>query len=130
MSCSCLLISHRKDTNMSKKLLIISIAVILCLAATAIVLYKVLAPQPELTEEQALAIALEHAGLTEEQVSYLNAHLDRDDGRWVYEIEFREGRTEYTLRASDGKVVDYDKDRDDENTSKKEAGNGFFFALL
>jgi flagellar basal body-associated protein FliL len=44
---------------MSKKLLIISIAVILCLAATAIVLYKVLVPQPELTEDQALAIALE-----------------------------------------------------------------------
>ena len=58
-----------------------------------------------------------------------NVHLNRDDGRWVYEIEFREGRTEYTLRASDGKVVDYDKDWDDENTSKKEAGNGFFFAL-
>jgi uncharacterized membrane protein YkoI len=100
---------------MSKKLLIISIAVILCLAATAIVLYKVLVPQPELTEEQALAIALEHAGLTEEQVSYLNVHLDRDDGRWVYEIEFREGRTEYeyAVRASDGKIVDFDKDWDD-----------------
>ena len=115
MSCSCLLISHRKDTNMSKKLLIISIAVILCLAATAIVLYKVLVPQPELTEEQALTIALEHAGLTEEQVSYLNVHLDRDDGRWVYEIEFREGRIEYeyAVRVSDGKIVDYDKDWDD-----------------
>ena len=116
MSCSCLLISHRKDTNMSKKLLIISIAVILCLvAATAVVLYKVFAPQPELTEEQALAIALEHAGLTEEQVSYLNAHLDRDDGRWVYEIEFREGRIEYefAVNASSGKIVDFDKDWDD-----------------
>ena len=101
---------------MSKKLLIISIAVILCfVAATAVVLYKVLVPQPELTEDQALAIALEHAGLTEEQVSYLNAHLERDDGRWVYEIEFREGRTEYeySVRASDGKIVDYDKDWDD-----------------
>ena len=101
---------------MSKKLLIISIAVILCLVAvTAVVLYKVLVPQPELTEDQALAIALEHAGLTEEQVSYLNAHLDRDDGRWVYEIEFREGRIEYeyAVRASDGKIVDYDKDWDD-----------------
>ena len=95
MSCSCLLISHRKDTNMSKKLLIISIAVILCLVAvTAVVLYKVLVPQPELTEDQALAIALEHAGLTKEQLDFSNVHLDRDDGRWVYEIEFREGRTE------------------------------------
>ena len=101
---------------MSKKLLIISIAVILCLvAATAVVLYKVLAPQPELTEDQALAIALEHAGLTEEQVAYLNAHLDRDDGRWVYEIEFRKGHTEYedAVNASNGKITDYDKDYDD-----------------
>ena len=116
MSCSCLLISHRKDTNMSKKLLIISIAVILCLVAvTAVVLYKVLVPQPELTEDQALAIALEHAGLTEEQLDFSNVHLDRDDGRWVYEIEFREGRTEYeyAVNASSGKIVDYDKDWDD-----------------
>ena len=102
---------------MSKKLLIISIAVILCLVAvvTAVVLYKVLAPQPELTEDQAFAIALEHAGLTEEQLDFSNVHLDRDDGRWVYEIEFREGRIEYeyAVRASDGKIVDYDKDWDD-----------------
>jgi uncharacterized membrane protein YkoI len=101
---------------MSKKLLIISIAVILCLvAATAVVLYKVLAPQPELTEDQAFAIALEHAGLTEEQLDFSNVHLDRDDGVWVYEIEFREGRTEYeyAVNASSGKIVDYDKDWDD-----------------
>ncbi len=42
-----------------------------------------------------------------------NVLLDRGDGRWVYEIKFREGRTEYTLRASDGKIIDYDKDWDD-----------------
>ena len=101
---------------MSKKLLIISIAVILCLvAATAVVLYKVLAPQPELTEDQAFAIALEHAGLTKEQLDFSNVPLDRDDGRWVYEIEFREGRIEYeyAVNASNGKIVDYDKDWDD-----------------
>lgn len=100
---------------MFTKVLIISIAVILCLAATAIVLYKVLAPQPELTEDQAFAIALNHAGLTQEQLDFSNVHLDRDDGAWVYEIEFREGRTEYeyAVNASDGKIVDYDKDWDD-----------------
>ena len=100
---------------MFTKVLIISIAVILCLTATAIVLYKVLAPQPELTEDQAFAIALEHAGLTQEQLDFSNVHLDRDDGAWVYEIEFREGRTEYeyAVNASNGKIVDYDKDWDD-----------------
>ena len=101
---------------MSKKIwILLIIAILFVVTAGALILHRVLAPDPELTEDQALAIALEHAGLTEEQVSYLNAHLDRDDGRWVYEIEFREGRTEYeySVRASDGKIVDYDKDWDD-----------------
>jgi uncharacterized membrane protein YkoI len=76
---------------------------------------KINEPAAELTEEQALAIALDHAGLTEEQVTYVKVEKDFDDGRWVYEIEFREGRTEYEyeVRASDGKIVDYDKDWDD-----------------
>ena len=44
-----------------------------------------------------------------------NVHLDRDDGAWVYEIEFREGRTEYeyTVRVSDGKVLKQELDWDD-----------------
>ena len=44
-----------------------------------------------------------------------NVLLDRGDGRWVYEIEFREGRIEYeyAVNASSGKIVDYDKDWDD-----------------
>ena len=66
-----------------------------------------------MTEDQALAP--EHAGLTQEQLDFSNVHLDRDDGRWVYEIEFREGRTEYeyAVNASNGKIVDYDKDWND-----------------
>jgi uncharacterized membrane protein YkoI len=72
-------------------------------------------PAAELTEDQALELALNHAGLTQEQVTYVKVEKDFDDGVWVYEIEFREGRTEYeyAVRASDGKIVDYDKDWDD-----------------
>ena len=101
---------------MSKKIwILLIVAILFVVAAGALILHRVLVPDPELTEDQALAIALEHAGLTEEQVSYLNVHLDRDDSRWVYEIEFREGRTEYeyAVNASNGKIVDYDKDWDD-----------------
>ena len=101
---------------MSKKIwILLIVAILFVVTAGALILHRVLVPDPELTEDQALAIALEHAGLTEEQVTYLNAHLDRDDGRWVYEIEFREGRTEYeyAVNASNGKIVDYDKDWDD-----------------
>lgn len=75
-------------------------------------------PQPEpteITQEQAIESALAHAGLTEEQVTRLHAKKDRDDGVWVYEIEFRNGRTEYEyeIRVSDGKIIDCDKDWDD-----------------
>ncbi len=75
-------------------------------------------PQPEpteLTQEQAIEIALAHAGLTAEQVARVKIEKDRDDGTWIYEIEFRNGRTEYDyeIRISDGKIIDYDKDWDD-----------------
>lgn len=79
---------------------------------------EVSAPKPEpteITQEQAIGIALAHAGLTEEQVTRLHAKKDRDDGVWVYEIEFRDGRMEYEyeIRVSDGKILDHDKDYDD-----------------
>ena len=68
-----------------------------------------------MTEDQAIAIALNHAGLTQEQVTYVKVENDFDDGMLVYEIEFREERTEYeyAVRASDGKIIDYDMDWDD-----------------
>ena len=41
--------------------------------------------------------------------------LDRDDGRTVYEIEFKSGRYEYSyeIDAVSGTVLDSEKDRDD-----------------
>lgn len=101
---------------MSKKLLSILI-IALCLGAVAagIVLYKALVPNPELTEEQAVAIALEHAGVTARQVSYLNARLDRDDGVWVYEINFKQNDFgyDYEICINDDKILDHDKEYDD-----------------
>ena len=101
---------------MSKKIwILLIVAILFVVTAGALILHRVLVPDPELTEDQAFAIALEHAGLTEEQLDFSNVHLDRDDGRWVYEIEFREGRIEYeyAVNASSGKIVDFDKDWDD-----------------
>lgn len=75
-------------------------------------------PQPEpteLTQEQAIEIALAHAGLTAVQATRVKIEKDRDDGVWIYEIEFRNGRTEYEyeIRISDGKIIDHDKEYDD-----------------
>ena len=68
-----------------------------------------------MTEDQALAIALNHAGLAEDQVTRVRVEKDRDDGVWIYEIEFRNGTTdyEYEVRISDGKILEYDKEPED-----------------
>lgn len=63
----------------------------------------------------AKAAALAHAGLSEAQVSRMKCELDREDGRAVYEIEFKcDGMEyEYEIDASSGAVLKYDKERDD-----------------
>ena len=69
----------------------------------------------EVTQEQAVGIALAHAGLQSDEIKGLRAKRDRDDGITVYEIEFRHGRTEYEydVRAADGEILDWDRDIDD-----------------
>lgn len=62
----------------------------------------------------AKAIALEHANLSENDVRFLRAELDRDDGIMIYEVSFRLGRTEYeyAIDAVTGDIIGYDIDRD------------------
>lgn len=69
----------------------------------------------DIGEGKAKAIALAHAGLTESQVARLRAEKDRDDGRMVYEIEFRTGNMEYeyTIDAAAGAVLEHEKGRED-----------------
>ena len=65
-------------------------------------------------EAEAKSIALNHAGLSEGQVSRFSIQLDRDDGRAEYEVEFHVGRTEYNyeINASNGYIISYEKDND------------------
>jgi TRAP-type C4-dicarboxylate transport system permease large subunit len=60
-----------------------------------------------LTPEEALAIALEHAGVTADDIRLESSESDRDGGRGQYEIEFHVGRTEYDydIDAKDGTVL-------------------------
>lgn len=66
-----------------------------------------------ISEQEAKTSALAHAGLTEEQVSFLKCGLDQDDGRTVYETEFytADGKEyDYEIDAFTGEVVSYDYD--------------------
>lgn len=76
------------------------------------------APSPEanrLTKEEAIAIALKDAGLTQDQVTGLRAEFDYDDGRPEYDVDFRQGHYEYDyeIHAETGRILSRDKDWDD-----------------
>lgn len=68
--------------------------------------------QKHITLEQARAAALEDAGLSSSQVTFLKAEKDYDDGRWMYEIEFvsASGEYDYEIDAVTGRVLERDYD--------------------
>lgn len=66
-------------------------------------------------EEKAKQIALGKAGISTDGVVFDRVELDFDKGIWHYEVEFRQGRTEYDvdIKADDGTVLSYESDYDD-----------------
>lgn len=68
--------------------------------------------QGMITEEEAKALALAQAGLSEAQVSYTKCELDYDDGVVEYEIEFYADRKEYEVKidALSGKILEIEID--------------------
>lgn len=66
----------------------------------------------DIGREAALAAALSHAGVSQDQVYDLEVKREYDDGRLEYEIEFKTGgwEYEYTISAADGAILDYERD--------------------
>lgn len=62
--------------------------------------------------EKAKEIALSHAGLASNQVTFKKAQLDYDDGIQQYEIEFYYNHMEYSyeINASNGAIISYEQD--------------------
>ncbi len=69
----------------------------------------------ELSRDEAINIALNHAGLTRSQVVFDDVELDYDDGRKKWEIEFDHGNWEYEydIDAANGSILDFEKEYDD-----------------
>ena len=69
------------------------------------------APQ-RLTKEQAQQIALDHVGVTADQVTRLRTEYEIDDGIVQFDVEFRSGDWdhEFEIHAEDGRILSYDKD--------------------
>ncbi|MBM6679287.1 PepSY domain-containing protein [Pseudoflavonifractor capillosus] len=66
----------------------------------------------DIGREAALAAALNHAEVSQDQVYDLEVKRKYDDGRLEYEIEFKTGgwEYEYTISAADGTILDYERD--------------------
>ena len=66
----------------------------------------------DIGREAALAAALNHAGVSQDQVYGLEVKQEYDDGHLEYEIEFKTGgwEYEYTISAADGAILDYERD--------------------
>lgn len=61
----------------------------------------------EITADEAKAIALQHAGVTEADALYIDIDYDRDDGRTEWSVDFATQDTEYDyeIAAADGTVL-------------------------
>lgn len=67
--------------------------------------------------DKAKSIALGDAGLKSSSVTFTTAKLDRDDGRYIYEIDFYTSQKEYDyeIDATSGKILDRDVEKLDDD---------------
>lgn len=70
------------------------------------------ATQDYITLAQAKSIALSHAGISENETSFMQCEFDYDKGLAKYEVEFNIGKTEYEyeINAQTGEIIAFEKD--------------------
>lgn len=78
--------------------------------------------------EAAKQAALNHAGVSSSQATFLEAEYDYDDGRMVYEVEFHVNGTEYEyeIDAQTGEVVKYKTEQNGTNTGGSSANTSSY----
>lgn len=67
---------------------------------------------PITSQEEAKALALEYAELTDEDVTFIKSEKDSDDGLTIYEVDFQYGNLDcsYDLNADTGEVLKFSYD--------------------
>lgn len=88
-----------------------ALAAVLTVGATS----PALAAKKTISRSKAKAIALRDAGVSEKEVRFIKAKLERDDGVRIYDIEFYDKNGmeyEYEIHAVTGKILESDIDYD------------------
>ena len=78
-----------------------------------------------ITSEEAIAFALERAGLARNQVTNLKAEFETEHGIALYEVEFDANGYEYEIKvnAADGSILKFDRDYDDDHDDHNHGGH-------
>ena len=68
--------------------------------------------QNTISSDEAKQIALQHANLTDNQVTFIKVSQDYDDGIHIYEVEFHYNNREYNydINAINGTILSYEQD--------------------
>lgn len=76
----------------------------------------------KVTLEQAKEIALKHANLINDQVSFIRSETDLDNGIEKYDIEFYHENIEYDyeINVANGEIIEYDHDVENYNINNKQ----------
>ncbi len=63
-------------------------------------------------ESEAKNIAMQHAGVSEQDITFMFAETDYENGRQCYEIKFTKGLSvyEYKIDAKTGDILEFDKE--------------------
>lgn len=79
-------------------------------------------------EAKAKEIALNHAGVTEADTSFIWAKPDVDDGQQIYEVEFYVAATnteyDYEIHAQTGEIISFDYDAENYTPKTNNTTNG------
>lgn len=73
------------------------------------------APTGDIGYAKAKSVALNHAGVSENKAYDMDIELDDEDGRLVYEVEFKSGNMEYSyeINAATGAILKHEAELDD-----------------
>ncbi len=90
---------------------------IICMLVTMTLFFSACSGQntdaAEISEEKAREIALSHAGVNADQATFIKSHIDLDNGKKVYDVEFytADGKEyDYEIDTASGNILDYDFD--------------------
>ena len=73
------------------------------------------APTGDIGYAKAKSVALNHAGVSENKAYDMDIELDDEDGRIIYEVEFKSGNMEYSyeINAATGAILKHEAELDD-----------------